>query len=176
MADIRIIGEDCREDINLPNEPFRLIGRMIPSYTNGRWSYDVCRRKEEDITEMRFPDENYRYDEMKDDSVFIGAYDQDRCVGLAVLRDACFRYMYLYDLKTSREYRRQGVATALLEKAKEACRARGYSGIYTIGQDDNLSACLFYIKAGFCIGGFDTRVYHGTAQEGKADVIFYLDC
>ncbi len=52
----------------------------------------------------------------------------------------------------------------------------GYNGIYTQGQDNNLGACLFYVKAGFYIGGLDTNVYKGTKQEGKSDIIFYYDC
>ena len=52
---------------------------------------------------------------------------------------------------------------------------KGYRGIYTQGQDNNLGACLFYLKCGFAIGGLDTRVYTGTSQEGKRDIIFYLD-
>ncbi len=49
-------------------------------------------------------------------------------------------------------------------------------GVYTIGQDNNLSACLFYLRNGFEIGGFDNRVYRGTGQEGKANILFYRDC
>ena len=92
------------------------------------------------------------------------------------MQDAPFKFMYLYDLKVSKDYRHQGVAKLLLEKAKEVCKQKGYNGIYTQGQDNNLSACLFYIKFGFHIGGFDTDIYKGTKQEGKADIIFYLDC
>jgi hypothetical protein len=47
--------------------------------------------------------------------------------------------------------------------------------IYTIGQDNNLSACLFYIKSGFVIGGFNTHVYGGTNQANKSNIYFYLD-
>ena len=48
-------------------------------------------------------------------------------------------------------------------------------GLYTQGQDNNLGACRFYLKAGFRIGGLDTEVYKGTNQEGKADILFYRD-
>ena len=54
-------------------------------------------------------------------------------------------------------------------------RKRGYIGLFTQAQDNNLNACLFYLKTGFTIGGFDNRVYRGTKQEGKADIIFYRD-
>lgn len=176
MIDIKIIDEANKEDINIPNEPFRLVGRMIPSYVNEQWSYCIYYFEEMDITEMSFPDENYNYDKMKNNSIFIGAYANSKCVGLAILQDAPFRYMYLYDLKVSKNYRHKGIATALIQKAKNVCKACNYYGIYTQGQDNNLSACLFYIKTGFHIGGLDTNVYKGTQQEGKSDIIFYLDC
>jgi len=176
MIEIKVIDEAHKDNINIPNEPFQLIGRMIPTYVDERWSYRTHFFDESDVTEMCFPDENYNFDEMKANSTFIGAYDNGKCVGLAILRDAWFKYMYLYDLKVLREYRNTGIATALIQKAKEVCKEHNYSGIYTLGQDNNLSACLFYIKTGFCIGGLDTNVYKGTKQEGKADIVFYLDC
>lgn len=67
------------------------------------------------------------------------------------------------------------MAKRLLEKADEVAASKGYNGIYTQGQDNNLGACLFYINSGFHIGGLDTNVYKGTKQEGKADIIFYRD-
>lgn len=173
MTEIRRIDETHGEDIRLPNEPFSLFGRMLPRYADGRWDYTV--EKSGSVSEMCFPDENYNYEEMKADSVFLGAYDGDRCVGLAVLQAGFFRYMYLYDLKVNREYRGRGVGRQLVEAAKAAAAEAGYRGIYTIGQDNNLAACLFYIRNGFRIGGLDTEVYKGTKQEGKADIIFYLD-
>ena len=173
MIDIRIIDPTHREDINLPNELFALFGRMIPSYTDGKWSYTTERA--ERVSEMCFPDENYDYDTMSKNSTFIGAYDGEKCVGLAVMQEDFFKYMYLYDLKVNVQYRRKGVAAMLMDKAKAVAREKGYRGIYTQGQDNNLGACLFYIKYGFRIGGLDTEVYRGTAQEGKSDILFYLD-
>ncbi len=85
------------------------------------------------------------------------------------------KYMYLYDLKVNAAYRRQGVGKRLIEKAAELAKARGYRGIYTVGQDNNLAACGFYLKSGFVIGGLDTLVYRGSRQENKRDIYFYLD-
>lgn len=172
MIDIRIIDKAHASDINLPNEPFALFGRMIPSYSGGEWSYAVERFPEE--TSMTFPDEHYDYDAMVKNSTFIGAYDGERCVGLAILQEGFFKYMYLYDLKVNASCRKQGVAGRLLQKAEAVAKEKGYTGLYTIGQDNNLGACLFYIKYGFQIGGLDTKVYDGTPQEGKSDIIFYL--
>ncbi len=173
QLEIRRIGRERSADIRIPNEPFSLFGRMVPLYDGEKWAYRV--EKSEAVSEMCFPDENYDYERMAGNSVFIGAYDGDACVGLAILQQAMFGYMYLYDLKVSRAYRRMGAAKALLQKAGEIAAENGYRGIYTQGQDNNLGACLFYLSAGFVIGGRDTKVYEGTPQEGKKDIYFYLD-
>lgn len=175
MIEVRVIGDARKADINIPNEPFALFGRMEVSRADGEWGHKEVLFDREDVSEMCFPGENYDYDEMKGNSVFLGAYDEERCVGLAILQEAFFKYMYLYDLKVSASHRGQGVGRALMEKAGEICKERGYRGIYTQGQDNNLGACRFYLKAGFRIGGLDTEVYKGTGQEGKADILFYLD-
>ncbi|MDE7218266.1 MAG: GNAT family N-acetyltransferase [Oscillospiraceae bacterium] len=175
MIEIRVIDAAHKADINIPNEPFALFGRMEPSYVDGQWGYREVLLDEKDVSEMCFPDENYDYGEMKENHVFLGAYDGERCIGLAVLRDEWFKYMYLYDLKVSGIYRGRGAALALIEKAKEVSKSRGYNGLYTQGQDNNLGACKFYIKAGFHIGGLDTNIYKGTSQEGKSDILFYID-
>ncbi|MDE6055292.1 MAG: GNAT family N-acetyltransferase [Lachnospiraceae bacterium] len=175
MIEVKMIDKDHMQDINIPNEPFALWGRMIPSYKDEQWSYIVEHFDSQNVGQMCFPNENYDYMEMCRNSTFIGAYDGDTCIGLAILKDALLKYMYLYDLKVNKEYRNQGVASRLITKSEEAAAEKGYRGIYTQGQDNNLSACLFYLKYGFHIGGLDTNVYKGTTQEGKADILFYLD-
>lgn len=175
MIEIRIIDADHEQDINIPNEPFVLFGRMVPSYSNGQWQYSTVRFEEDEIGEMCFPDENYDYGELSKNSVFVGAYDGDKCVGLAILQQAMLKYMYLYDLKVNMDYRGRQIGKRLIEAAKEVAVKQGYRGIYTQGQDNNLGACLFYLKNGFVIGGLDTHVYTGTSQEGKSDILFYID-
>ena len=174
MIEIRRIDTEHKADINIPNEPFRRFGRVVPSYCNERWSYELIRFAPEDIMEMCFPDEHYDYDAMTD-SVFLGAYDGDRCVGLAILQPGFFKYMYLYDLKVNRDYRGQHIGQQLLAGARAAAAAAGYCGLYTQGQDNNPGACLFYLHSGFTIGGLDTQLYRHTKQEGKADILFYCE-
>ena len=175
MIGIKIIDCEHKADINIPNQPFKLFGRMIPSYIDEKWSYEVERFPEAEITEMCFPDENYNYDELAKNSIFIGAYDGDKCIGLAILQHEWHKFLYLYDLKVNTEYRENHIGLMLIEKSKEIALEHGYRGLYTQGQDNNLAACLFYIKNGFAIGGLDTKIYTGTSQEGKKDILFYLD-
>ena len=175
MITVKIIDKAHRNDINIKNQPFPLFGQMLLSYNSGKWEYEIKRFTEENNTETCFPDENYDYDKLSANSVFVGAYDGDECIGLAILQQAMLKYMYLYDLKVNANYRGKHIGTMLIEKSKETALKHGYRGIYTQGQDNNLGACLFYLKNGFVIGGLDTHVYTGTSLEGKSDILFYLD-
>ena len=175
MFEIRIIDAEHKQDINIPNESFSLFGRMIPSYINEQWTYRIVRFKEDEISEMCFPDENYDYGRLSKNSIFVGAYEGNKCIGLAILQHAMMKYIYLYDLKVNMDYRGLQIGKMIIKKSKEVAVKQGYKGIYTQGQDNNLGACLFYLKNGFVIGGLDTHVYVGTPQEGKSDILFYLD-
>ncbi len=171
MVEICRIDPAHGQDAQLKNEPFTLWGRMIPALHDGVWSYRTERFAEE--KEMCFPDEPY--DLEKEKGIFLGAYEDGACIGLAVLRRHMFRYLYLDDLKVCRDRRRSGVGGRLIQACMEEAQTLEMIGIYTVGQDNNLSACLFYISQGFSIGGFDNRAYRGTIQEDKADIYFYRD-
>ncbi len=171
MIEIRRIDQAHRQDAQLGNEPFTLWGRMIPALQDGIWSYRIERSA--DTAEMCFPD--VPYDPEKEDGIFLGAYEDGVCIGLAVLRRDLFRYLYLDDLKVNRDKRGKGVGGKLITACMEEARSLGLVGVYTIGQDNNLSACLFYLRQGFSIGGFNNRAYGGTVQADKADIYFYRD-
>jgi len=171
MIHIRQICNSAKNDANIPNKPFLLWGKMIPCLNNGTWGYTVTEFSEP--VEMCFP--NYPYDLENEDGTFFGAYDVQQCIGLAVLRKGMFRYMYLDDLKVDPAYRRQGVGTLLIAACLKKAEEEKMLGIYAIAQDNNLSACMFYLRNGFEIGGFDNRAYRGTLQENKADILFYRD-
>ena len=93
MIEIRRIGAQNRQDINIPNEPFPVFGRLEPRYADGRWTYSE--KLFGDVTETCFPDENYSFADMSENSVFLGAYDGETCIGLAILQKGFFKYMYL---------------------------------------------------------------------------------
>ena len=171
MIEIRRITKENASDLNLPNEPFEMPGRFVPALEKGCWSW----RTEvfEKAGSMVFPDENYDFDEIDAKGIVFGAYEDGVCIGVAIYQDFWLKHMYLYDLKVNAAARGRGVGRLLIEAGMAAARERGYIGLYTHAQDDNLRACMFYLKAGFRIGGFDNRVYGGTGQAHKADIIFY---
>ncbi|MCD8106506.1 MAG: GNAT family N-acetyltransferase [Oscillospiraceae bacterium] len=174
MIEIHKITVENKSDINLKNDPFRLIGRLIVERRDGKWTYREELLPETEISEMVFPDENYVYEEMPD-YVFLGAYENDVCIGVAILTPHFTRRLYLEDLKVSRNARGKGVGKLLIKACKTYAVEQGFKGVCTVGQDDNLIACRLYLSTGFKIGGLDTEIYEGTKQAGKADVWFYSE-
>lgn len=173
MTQVFRIDPAGQESLCFPQEPFEMPGRLIPSLQDGVWSW-----REEIFSEpktMCFPPENLNLQEIDRDGAAFGAYIDGECVGLAVYRKGFFAYLYLQTLAVRQSVRGQGIGKALLEAGKRYARENGYRGIYLQAQDNNLNACRFYLHSGFEIGGFDNRVYMGSRQEGKADILFYLD-
>jgi ribosomal protein S18 acetylase RimI-like enzyme len=176
MIEIKRIDQVNKNDINIPNEPFSLWGKMIPTYDGDKWAYTTEKFEASKVNEMVFPDEKYDYNAMKKEHFFVGAYNEyGKCIGLAIYKQDWLKYLYLEDLKVYKAYRGQGIGMKLLDEGKKIASENGYRGVYTIGQDNNLSACLFYINTGFSIGGFNTHVYGGTNQADISNIYFYLD-
>lgn len=50
MIEIRQIDVQHKSDINIPNEPFHMFGRIIPSFHNGQWTYELERYNAENVT------------------------------------------------------------------------------------------------------------------------------
>ena len=171
MLEIRKLRPTDGADARLPNEPFTLWGRMVPALEQGMWSYTVERFAQP--LEDRFPDEPY--DPAEVGAVFLGAYEDGVCIGLAVLRRDMFRYLLLDDLKVRAAWRGRGIGGRLIEACMEEARTLDLTGVRVVAQDNNASACLFYLAHGFAIGGFDNRSYGGTKQADKADIYFYRD-
>lgn len=173
MIEVKVITQSQKNDLFIKNEPFEIRGRMIVLRTKDEWQHEVALFDES--TTMTFPDEAYDYAELTKNGFCLGAYDGDQCVGLAIMQDDWMKYMYLHDLKVNSNYRKSGIGQKLIAESMRLAQERGYKGIYTIGQDNNLNACQFYLRSGFVIGGYNTMGYRHTAQEGKADIYFYKD-
>lgn len=59
------------------------------------------------------------------------------------------RYAYIYAVATSKEYRKKGIAGALIEQAIDKCRKEGFSFVCLIPSDDHLRE--WYKKYGFTV-------------------------
>jgi ribosomal protein S18 acetylase RimI-like enzyme len=56
--------------------------------------------------------------------------------------------MFLYELGVNEEFRRQGVATALMRRLVQLCRERGCGEMFVLTDDENAAAHATYRAAG----------------------------
>lgn len=110
MIEIKKITVNNKNDINLPNQPFKIQGKLIPSLNNGKWDYKI--QEFAKISQQCFPNENYQYNS---NLIYIGDYDNSRYIGLAIFSKSMFNYLYLDDLKIDIDYRRRHIGNQLID-------------------------------------------------------------
>lgn len=115
------------QDANPTNEPFAMIGRLVPTYAEGKWRWT------EEL--LAVPREKVYEDEARDWTEYIAKPDKaiflcylnGQCAGRIVLHEAWNRYAFIEDLDVKRAFRRQGVGTALMERAKRWARNEAWA-------------------------------------------------
>lgn len=172
--DIVRLNSQNLKDVNRPNQPFAIIGKLKPSFSEGQWSY----------TEELF-ESPYSKTYENDDAAFFAehinssdkaaylAYRDGECVGQMVLRADWNGYGFIEDICVAGEARGQGVGTALIQKAAKWSRRKGLSGLALETQDYNLLACRFYAKRGFSIGGINTMFYKNFREPACNEIAIF---
>ena len=163
-------------DVNKANQPFSVIGRIIPRYEHGKWSYI-----EELLPE---PEEKYYLDDDEDwnlymdnpDKAIFLCYEEGACAGQIILRRDWNHYAFVEDISVAAAYRGCGVGTALMNRAVEWAREKELGGLALETQDNNLLACRFYKKFGMEIGAVNTMLYRNAPKPwcDEIAVFWYL--
>jgi ribosomal protein S18 acetylase RimI-like enzyme len=172
MIRIEKITKNNQTALELPNEPFALKGRLVVSRVAGKWQHQEVLSENGTQT---FPNEDYELAAIEQKGFALGAFVKKECVGLAIFENRWNHYLYLSDLKVAAAYRRQKIASRLLDSAAALAKENEMWGLSTVAQDNNLGANRFYLRYGFEIGGLNTKNYQFTSQHGKADIYYYLD-
>lgn len=163
-------------DVNKANQLFSLIGRILPKYENGKWSY-----REELFPvpqEKRYPDDEEDWGAYIDnpDKVIFLCYEKGRCAGQIILRRDWNHYAFVEDISVAAEHRGRGVGTALMQRAVEWAREKELGGLALETQDNNLLACRFYKKFGMELGAVNTMLYQNAPKPwcDEIAVFWYL--
>ena len=156
---IEALRQEILGDIGRANEPFALIGRIVPALKDGVWSYTE-ELFEKPVMKLYPPEEADWAAYLADPSraAFL-AYEEDRCIGQIVLRSDWNKYAFIEDLCVAAAVRRRGTGRALMDRAEQWAREKGLCGLALETQDNNLSACRFYAACGFAIGAVNTMLY-----------------
>jgi GNAT superfamily N-acetyltransferase len=98
---------------------------------------------------------------------------EDRVAGIVQLSGHWSGFGQVEDLVVSRLARRKGVATALLESAKQWSLSQRLIGLRVESQDTNVPACLLYAHSGFQLSGVDTALYEGSVEFAQETALFW---
>ena len=146
--------------VNKANEPFPVIGKILPSFFKGAWSYEE--QLYENPLETSFPDDQLQWNEYIDSEkkvVFL-AFHAGECIGHIRLVKDWNRFAYIENIAVRKSFRKSGIGHLLLEVAKTWTQDRSLIGLSLEAQNDNVIACRFYEKEGFVLGGADTLKQH----------------
>lgn len=153
---IRPLKDQFITIINDTNESFPVIGKILPSFSNGLWSYEE--QLYDTSSEIRFPDDKLDWSTYIDSSekIILLAFHEKECIGQIRLFKDWNRFAYIENIAVRSSFRKSGVGHLLLEAAETWAKEQSLIGLSLEAQNDNLIACRFYVKEGFVLGGVDT--------------------
>lgn len=161
---LNVLNESLINQVNDANDPFPIIGRIIPSYMNGEWTY--VEELYDNRKEISFPDDqiDWQHYMERDNRIVYLAMDNDECVGQIRLVKDWNRFAYIENIAVRKTHRKLGIGRMLLVAAERWAKERDLTGLSLEAQNDNLIACRFYRKEGFQLGGVDTMKQHANPQ------------
>jgi len=162
------------QDINKANQPFDVIGKIVPKFVDGVWSFSECVYDES--YEKSYPNDDEDWGDYIDNpnKIVFFCYDDDDCVGQVRIRKNWNGYAYIEDIAVSKSHRKKGVGRMLIQKTVEWAKTKKLYGIMLETQDVNLLACRFYDKLGFKIGAVDTMLYSNFDNAHEKAVFWYM--
>jgi ribosomal protein S18 acetylase RimI-like enzyme len=86
-------------------------------------------------------------------TIFLVAFEEDRPIGFALAHELPRRHgdptnLFVYELGVDPEWRRRGIATALMNELAELARTRGIRETFLITEESNQAAMAFYESLG----------------------------
>lgn len=159
-------------DYNKSNESFFVIGRVIPKYEDGIWSYTEEIFSEQYIKQYDNEDIDTSYIEDNNKTVYF-YYHGGNCIGQIRLQTHWNGYAFIEDIAVAKRMRKSGIGTALLHKATKWAKKNNLIGLVLETQDVNLLACRFYAKNNYIIGAVDNMLYANFPTADEKAVFWY---
>ena len=160
------------KDFSKPSECFLVSGRIIPTFENNIWKYTVEIFSEPYFKKYEDDDIDISYIKEVGKVVFF-YYVENKCIGRIKIRSNWNGYAIIEDIAVAKDYRKNGVGAALLNKAIEWAKDNNFGGLMLETQDINVSACHFYAKNHFVIGAVDTMLYSNLSSANEIAIFWY---
>lgn len=169
---IRKMTQSNYGDYNKSCDGFTVIGRIVPKYEDGIWSYseELFKEPYHKQYDRDSIDDSYIHDKNK--AVYF-YYEEEQCLGQIRLFANWNGYGLIEEIMVSKGSRNRGIGTALLNQAAAWAKENNLIGLMLETQDVNLLACRFYASHNFIIGAVDTMLYSKFPTAHEKAVIWY---
>jgi ribosomal protein S18 acetylase RimI-like enzyme len=161
--------------INLPNEPFQVIGKLIPCYNDGIWS--ATEEIFDESYEKTYNDD-FDYinnDFIKNDDTAVFLYFCDNIyAGNIIIWKHWNKDCHIENIAVRKDFRRQGIGKKLIGQAVIWAKEKNLKGLRLETQDTNLIACRFYQRCEFTLGSADTFLYRNFDNHNEKALFWYL--
>lgn len=157
------------------NEPFDVVGRLVPRFENGVWSFteQLFDKPFQKAYEDDFSLSDYLDFLSRPRRAVLLFLDADgTCLGRARVRANWNKYAFLEDIAVRAFARKKGVGAALFQAVCLWAKQEGLCGVTLETQDVNLYACRFYQKMGMALGCADTFLY-ANFPETKSELALF---
>ena len=161
--------------IKMSDEPFTVIGRLIPEYKNGVWT--IAEEIFAEPYEKKYDDDigyiNNDFINSEDNAIFL-CFCGDIYAGNIIIWKQWNKDCYIENIAVRRDFHRSGIGKKLIEQAVFWAKDKNLRGLRLETQDNNLIACRFYQKCGFVLGAVDNLLYRHFDNKDEKALFWYL--
>lgn len=175
MIEIRELSKEYIDNIYDLNDYFTIDSYLDIALNNNEITYNIvpCEPREKQYNDEADELDFENYINNKNKIVFLAFYEE-QYAGRIILTKSWNNYVHIEDITVDKKYRRYGIATKLMDKAKNWALECGVKGISLETQNNNVSACKFYEKYGFVLGGFNNKLYAALDNDEIALFWYYI--
>lgn len=158
---------------NKSNEPFAIFGKLLVEYQNNQW--EISEVLFDKKTTKKYDDEIIDFDDYikREVKTVFYATENGELLGQIVIRANWNKFCYIEDIGIRAKSRGKGIGKKLLESAQEWAEKRNLNGFMLETHDTNLTACRFYMKNGFVLGGVDILLYNQLKNSDEKALFWY---
>ncbi len=168
---IREANHDTIQSVRKAGRAFEVTSKLVLDAKEGSISYTVMdlapytkQYEEEEFDARAYLDDP--------DKVIFLAFAGDETIGQIRLHKSWNAYAYIDDISVDPEHRGEGIGRALMSRAIEWAKSKGFPGMMLETQNNNVGACRLYERCGFKLRGFDTHLYKAL-DPGTDEIALY---
>nr|WP_300309307.1 GNAT family N-acetyltransferase [Halomonas sp.] len=117
-------------------------------------------------------DELAEYLDRPDGALFVALVNGNP-IGYMAVSQVWNNYALIEDIAVDAPHRGIGVARFMMDAAVEWARGAALAGVRLETQSNNITACRFYERYGFVLGGHDRYLYRGIHPDSREVALFW---